>query len=108
MRYLILCLLMVPCLASARVYMCVDGATGKTVFTDQACNGAVTREEVKVSATNTVSGSREKADKDAPEKVWLSDRDTRKSGRDYRTQERELKDNHPTASVDNSASYPGS
>lgn len=108
MRNLILCLLLMPSLASAKVFMCVDEATGKTVFTDQACNGATVREEVKVPATNTVSGTREEGAKNAREKVWASDRDTRKSGREYRSENRDLNENQPTASVDHGASYPGS
>ncbi|MEM8562338.1 MAG: DUF4124 domain-containing protein [Pseudomonadota bacterium] len=108
MRYLMVCLLLVPTLASARVFMCVDETTGKTVFTDQACNGADMREEVKVQNTNTTSGSREKPAKNVRAKVWLSDRDTRKSGRDYRSEGRESEPSHSTASVENSVSYPGS
>ncbi len=82
MRALLLVLILVPQLAMAKVYMCRDAATGKTTFTDRACDtAAATREEVRVPATNVDSGSRtaEPAERGA----WLSDRDTRKTGREF-------------------------
>ncbi len=79
-----------PQMASARVYMCTDHATGKTLFTDRACEPAAgnTREEVRVDATNLDSGSRYKKNK--REKSWNSERETRKSGLDYNQQRREV------------------
>ena len=52
-------LLVLPQLASARVYMCVDQVTGETSFTDKACTTAGdAREEVRVDRTNLDSGKR--------------------------------------------------
>ena len=82
MRALLLVLILVPQLASAKVYMCRDVATGKTTFTDRACDtAAATREEVRVPATNDDSGSRTAAP--AGRGAWISDRDTRKTGREH-------------------------
>ncbi|GAB5450364.1 MAG: hypothetical protein Hals2KO_06920 [Halioglobus sp.] len=79
-----------PQMASARVYMCTDHATGKTLFTDRACEpeASNTREEVRVDATNLGSGSRYKKNK--REKSWNSERETRKSGLDYNEKRRDV------------------
>ncbi|MBE9471857.1 MAG: DUF4124 domain-containing protein [Chloroflexi bacterium] len=98
MKILLLVLLLVPQLAAARVYMCVDPETGKTSFTDKACVKAASREEVRVSSTNLDSGSRSARGGSA--KTWNSQRDTRKSGNDYNTQRRAMYKNNPTASAE--------
>jgi len=97
MKILLLLLLLIPQLASAKVYMCVDPATGKTSFTDKACATAASREEVRVDATNLDSGSR--SGRASSAKTWTSDRDTRKNGLDYNTQRRGMYEN-ATASSD--------
>jgi len=86
---LILCLLVSP-LASAKVYMCVDPATGKTSFTDKGCEATASREEVKIPPANANSGSRSNSGESSKNKTWLSDRDTRKTGRDYSAQKRTM------------------
>lgn len=94
---LIAVLLWLPQLAVARVYMCVDQATGQTSFTDKACDTAAAREEVRVDAANLDSGKRYAA----PEKrkTWRSQADTRKTGIDYNAQRRSLYENKATASA---------
>lgn len=99
MKVLLLLLLLVPQLAAARVYMCVDPETGKTSFTDKACEKSASAEEVRVSSTNLDSGSRS-ARADAS-KTWNSQRDTRKTGIDYNTQRRDTYMNNATASNEN-------
>jgi len=98
MKILLLLLLLIPQLALAKVYMCVDPATGKASFTDKACATAASREEVRVDATNLDSGSR--SGRAGSAKTWTSDRDTRKTGLDYNTKRRGMYDNNPTASTD--------
>ena len=95
---LLLVLLLVPQLAAARVYMCTDPATGKTSFTDRACEKAATREEVRVGPANLDSGAR--AGRDSTSKTWSSERDTRKTGVDYNAQRRGLYEGRATASAD--------
>jgi len=90
-------LLLVPQLAAARVYMCVDQATGQTSFTDKACDAAGSREEVRVEAANLDSGKRYAAP--AKRKTWRSQADTRKSGVDYNAERRALYQNKATAST---------
>lgn len=90
--------LMLPQLAAARVYMCVDAATGKTSFTDKACATSGVREEVRVDATNLDSGA--KYSGAGPEKTWRSEEDTRKSGVEYGADRRNLYDNKATASAE--------
>jgi hypothetical protein len=98
MKTLLLVLLLVPQLAAARVYMCVDPATGKTSFTDKACEKAASREELRVAPTNLDSGSR--TSRRSSSKTWNSQRDTRKTGNDYTAIRRDLDKNNPTASAD--------
>jgi hypothetical protein len=98
MRFLlVLLLLALPQMVSARVYMCVDEATGKTVFTDQGCETASSREEVKVDAANLDSGSRYR--KSGKRKTWNSERDERKTGLDYNAQRRDFYERRATAQV---------
>ena len=79
---LLLLLMLGPQLAAAKVYMCRDAVSGKTTFTDRACEQSVAiREEVRVPPTNVASGKH--TAKPAPRGAWVSDRDTRKTGRDY-------------------------
>ena len=98
MKVLLLLVLLVPQLAAARVYMCVDPETGKTSFTDKACEKAAAREEVRVTSTNLDSGSR--SARGGTAKTWNSQRDTRKTGTDYNAGRRELYNNNPTASAE--------
>ena len=104
---LLLILLLLPQLASARVYMCVDPNTGKTSFTDRGCQTASYREEVRVDPANLGSGKRAARGK-APDKTWNSERDSRKSGIEYNEQRRHERENNSTASVDPEADYEGS
>jgi hypothetical protein len=90
-------LLLVPQLASARVYMCVDHATGTTSFTDKACETVSSREEVKVDPANLDSGSRYRAP--AKKKTWRSQQDKRKTGMDYNAERRSIYENEATAST---------
>ena len=91
-------LLVVPQLASARVYMCVDHATGKTSFTDKACETASMREEVRVDPANLDSGKRyQKAPKP---KTWRSEAETRKTGADYTADRRAIFESKTTASTE--------
>jgi hypothetical protein len=98
MKILLLVLLLVPQLAAAKVYMCVDPATGKTSFTDKACAKAASREEVRVEATNLDLGSR--SGRGGAAKTWTSDRETRKTGIDYNAQRRGIYENNATVSTD--------
>jgi hypothetical protein len=98
MKILLLVLLLAPQLAAAKVFMCVDPATGKTSFTDRACEKATAREEVRVDPTNLDSGSRTAPGGSA--KTWNSQRDSRKTGSDYNSQRRDPYQNSPTASAD--------
>jgi len=97
MRVLILVLLMLPQLAAAGVFMCVDPATGATSFSDKGCATSAGQEEVKVEATNVFSGNR--TSESPKRKTWASDRDTRKTGRDYTAEKSELLRNKATASA---------
>lgn len=90
-------LLLLPQLASARVYMCVDHATGETSFTDKACETVSSREEVKVDPANLDSGSRYQAA--AKKKTWRSEQDKRKTGMDYNAERRSIYENKVTAST---------
>ena len=63
---------LVPQLASARMYMCVDEATGATSFTDKACETTGTREEIKVNPINP--GDRG-AKRSSRRQTWRSDVD---------------------------------
>lgn len=81
-------LLALPQLSQARVYMCVDEATGATSFTDKACETAGSREEVRVDPANLESGDRYA--KVQGRKTWNSQRDNRKSGLDYNAERRAI------------------
>ena len=95
MRVLILVLLLLPQLAAAGVFMCVDPASGATSFSDKGCAASVDQEEVKVEATNVFSGNR--TAESPKRKTWASDRDTRKTGRDYTAEKSEQLRNKATA-----------
>lgn len=94
---LIALLLLVPQLAVARVYMCLDQATGETSFTDKACERASVGEEVRVEAVNLNSGQTHGAP--AKPKTWSSQADTRKTGIDYSAERRSLYEGKATASM---------
>jgi hypothetical protein len=95
MRALLFLLLLVPQLASAKVYMCVDEITGQKSFTDKGCQSKASREEVKVLPANANSGSREAGSPSTRESAWISDRDTRKTGRDYSAERRRVAEISP-------------
>ena len=96
-RIIVIALLLVtPQLASARVYMCVDHATGAASFTDKACESVSSREEVRVDPANLDSGSRYA--KPAKKKTWRSQAEKRKSGMDYNAERRGIYENKATAS----------
>jgi hypothetical protein len=88
-------LLLVPQLASARVYMCVNQETGEASFTDRACETASSREEVRVETANLDSGK--SYARPAKPKAWRSETDTRKTGMDYNAERRSLYANKATA-----------
>lgn len=94
---LIALLLLLPQLAAARVYMCVDQTTGRTTFTDHSCDSASSREEVRVPPSNLNSGARYTAPSN--HKTWRSQADTRKTGLDYNTERRSLYQSKATASA---------
>jgi len=94
---LIAALVAAPQVATAKVYMCTDPATGKTSFTDKACETPSAREEVRVKAANLESGSRYK--KGPAKKTWKSQRDERKTGLDYNAERRALYGADATAST---------
>lgn len=97
-RLIVIALLLIaPQFASARVYMCVDQATGQTSFTDKACETTAAREEVRVRTTNLDSGRNYSAP--PKQKTWRSQEDTRKSGIDYNAERRSLYENKATASA---------
>ena len=100
MKKLLILLLLLPLsqVATARVYMCVDPETGVTSFTDKACEKSASGEEVRVNATNYDSGRRTASTSRGP-KVWNSHRDTRKTGRDYNDERRRMYQEKATATV---------
>jgi hypothetical protein len=91
--------LLVPQLAVARVYMCVDDVTGEASFTDKACASDGSREEVKVDATNLNSGANYGSSK-GKDKSWTSEHDNRKSGVDLSAERLRLYENKASASAD--------
>ncbi len=86
MRLLLIAILLVPQFATAGVYMCTDPHTGKKTFTDRACEESTSRESVRIDDTNKMSGAA--SGRSGGNKTWSSDRDQRRSGRDYRQDER--------------------
>ena len=97
MKILLLVLLLLPQLAAAKVYMCVDPKSGKTIFTDKGCEATAATEEVRIDPTNVDSGRNTRGA--VAKKTWSSDRDTRKTGRDYEEQRRRIQENNATAST---------
>lgn len=85
--------LLLPQLASARMYMCVDEATGATSFTDKACETPGVREEIRINPSN-----RGKPGYKKKRKSWRSQTDARKTGSDYNAQRRALYESKATAS----------
>jgi len=102
---LLLLLFLIPQLAMARVYMCVDEASGQTTFTDKGCHTSAKQAEVRVPASNVDSGAN--TAEEPEQQTWVSDRDTRKTGRDYSAERRRLAQGSTTASIDTEASYGG-
>jgi hypothetical protein len=95
MRVLVLMLVLLPQMATAAVYMCKDPVSGKTTFSDKGCATSATREEIRIQDTNLDSGRRTTGAADR--KAWVSDRDTRKTGRDHFAAKRDLLGNRATA-----------
>jgi len=86
---LALLLALAPQAALARVYMCVDPATGEATFTDKACTtGEARGEEVRVDRANLHSGKT--YGRQGKAKTWSSEQDTRKTGLDYNQERRDL------------------
>jgi hypothetical protein len=96
-QLLVIALLLIPQLAAARVYMCVDPVTGETSFTDKACKPTSAREEVRVNPSNLNSGKQYAAPEKA--KTWRSQADTRKTGVDYNAERRSTYDSKATVSA---------
>lgn len=97
-RVIILVLaLLVPQMAAARMYMCVDEATGATSFTDKACESATVREEITVNPINP--GSKSLKQRRGKHKAWRSQVDARKTGTEYNIQRRGLYEGKATAST---------
>tara|TARA_R110002110_G_scaffold406421_1_gene626462 strand:- start:294992 stop:295303 length:312 start_codon:yes stop_codon:yes gene_type:complete len=97
MKIVLMVMLLVPQLALAKVYMCTDPHTGKSTFTDKGCETLTATEEVKVTTTNVTSGRNTAAK--VSDKSWNSDRDARKSGREYNDQRRSVYEGSATAAV---------
>jgi len=97
-RVLILVLaLLVPQVAAARMYMCIDEATGATSFTDKACETEGAQKEIKVEDVNSLSGSNPYRGKKV--KAWRSQTDVRKTGSDINAQRRSLYESKASAST---------
>ena len=76
-------------LAQAGVYMCVDPATGKTSFTDRACESKTAGENVRVQVANPGAQKRKASQSGRKvNKAWQSQRDTSLSGREYNAKRR--------------------
>jgi hypothetical protein len=88
-------LLLMPQLAAARVYMCVDQDTGATNFTDKACQTVSMREEVRVDPVNLNSGARHAGR--PKKKTWRSQAESRKSGADFSVERRTLYESKASA-----------
>lgn len=97
MKILLLLMLLLPQLAAAKVYMCVDPKSGKTLFSDTGCKATAATEEVRIDPTNVDSGRNTRGA--VAKKAWASERDTRKTGRDYEQEKRRIKENNATAST---------
>ncbi len=93
----LLALLLVPQLTSARVFMCVDLDTGDTSFTDKACETTALREEVRIDPANLGSGNSDAGE--VKQKTWRSEDETRKTGRDFNAERRGIYENRATAST---------
>jgi len=88
-------LALVPQSAWAKVFMCVDEATGKTSFTDKACDKHVPGEKVRVNVANPGTGARGPGRKG--NNAWQSQRDFSQSGLDYNRARREAASGKATA-----------
>lgn len=80
MRTLIFIAILVPQIATAGVFMCVDPVTGKKSFTDRACPKSETGTRVKVEPKNFGANGHSSAQPKG-EKAWHSQLDTTVSGR---------------------------
>ena len=101
-KIIVLSLLLLAQTASAKVYMCVDHATGKKSFTDKACETAASSsEEVRVDPSNLESGRKYGTQKNSRvERAWKSQLDVRKTGRDFSSEPSESYNTSATAQVD--------
>lgn len=83
-------ILLLPQVATARMYMCVDESTGETTFTDRACEAASSGEEIRVNPINSGEQGKQRGGK---RKVWRSDAESRKTGTEYNSKHRSLYEN---------------
>ena len=79
--------IMLPLPVRADLYMCVDPETGATSFTDIACKGAASPQEIKVNAINP-GGTRQASHPRTRDKTWRSQLDARKTGTDFNSERR--------------------
>jgi hypothetical protein len=89
-------MLLLPQLAVAGMYMCVDEATGVTTFTDKACPTSNAGEEIRVNSINYDESHKPRR---ARQKTWRSDAEDRKTGTQYNAQHRSMYDNKASASA---------
>jgi hypothetical protein len=82
MRALILTALLLPQIAGAEIFMCVDPDTGKKTFTDKACTEHMPGTEVLVKPNN-FGGNGHRGHKQR--QTWNSDKKTGVSGPDKST-----------------------
>ena len=80
---------MLPLAVRADMYMCVDPQTGATSFTDKACKGAASQQEIKVNAINP-GGVRQASQPRTQDKAWRSQVDARKTGTDFNSERRAI------------------
>ncbi len=69
--------LLLPQIATAGVFMCVDPDTGKKSFTDRACPSAAAGKKVRVEPTNFGDGVAKRKSRG----TWTADKDRSLSGR---------------------------
>ena len=82
--FLLVLSLLVPQLAAAGVYLCVDPETGKKTFTDRACEQRTSGEGVRVDPVN-FGGAAYRAPAGEHKQVWRSQQAVAKSGREQST-----------------------
>jgi hypothetical protein len=80
MKILLFIAILIPQIATAGVFMCVDPVTGKKSFTDRACPKSEAGTRVKVEPSNFGANGHQRAQQNG-QKAWHSQRDTTVSGR---------------------------